>query len=372
MVVDSWQPTFPPYDHRGTATEERAAAVAREVAENAAASGWPDAAPTGSTRVVFADLVSRQELELEFDDADLAVLSAETARRGVHHGAGNPPVDDGEVSPLGMSPQTWSYGIDNRVKKAIGPSYPIRSPLIQAIGTIGDRCTGTLIGRRLVLTAAHCVVASDGSQPTVSFRARRSGSSQPFGNQTSLGFFWDSAWSANNCPVVHTEVCKQHDWALVVLSSNAWASSPNGTPAWMGYGTPTDTYIASNNVLLHDGYPICDSGVPDKPAGCTALTLYGDPQYTNAAGFNYYESPNRAKYFRTGSDISPGQSGGPAYGLWPDVPGLFLQGILVFGEVCRGAACATAVGIDKTHPAGMRGITNFVFGFINNQQVAYP
>lgn len=71
----------------------------------------------------------------------------------------------------------WSFAIDNRNYFGTGSGYANNHPSLRRVGELDPgRCSGALFGRRLILTAAHCVVASNGFWSNKTFAPRRQGS----------------------------------------------------------------------------------------------------------------------------------------------------------------------------------------------------
>jgi hypothetical protein len=217
-------------------------------------------------------------------------------------------------------PRGWSEAIDNRVRTTGTVSTRV-GQVTSAIGT----CSGATIGRRLVRTAAHCVIqhTTGGGSPVASatYNQARSGtfiratdttSRIIYGGQyISKGCGTRTAADQNSGFRANVNGCVLEDWALLILGPNWFSEAPS--TAWF---TPVRTDSSDVGELLDSqGYPGCDDTstsegtMPHDPAGCfnNPNSHYRD----TSARCTHGSFLSGTTTFRSGCDSSPGNSGGP-------------------------------------------------------------
>ncbi len=222
-----------------------------------------------------------------------------------------------------IAPNALSNAHDSRFLLGGTTAWPWRAISQFRYGSGQDSgCTGTLVGPRHLVTAAHCI-NKIGTNNWFNFWVTpgkngegSSTANEPFGRSfiqlnpppgTEAWYFTHSPWRNPN-----TSNPRQWDWGMIVIPDKL-----GNQTGWMGYvARPASQLNVVNH--LNRGYPQCLNNRNDNPAACTAATpnlahLHGDTKNCTIGSYSAQGPDNWNRLITHSCDTSAGHSGSPVY-----------------------------------------------------------
>lgn len=211
----------------------------------------------------------------------------------------------------------WSNGSDQRVLRSDTEAYPLSAISQFQYGSEDSGCTGTLIGPRHLITAAHCINKSGtNTWYTVRVAPGKDGAGtgpaqEPFGASVLRPTSPDALyWTYSQWRDPNQSNRSRWDIGFIVLTDRL-----GDMAKWMEIAPRSSSQIRSYT-NYNRGYPNCNGdGLTrgNRPAGCQVARLYGDPNDCGARYFKNYDSDGWARRYVVKCDASAGHSGSPVY-----------------------------------------------------------
>ncbi len=291
------------------------------------------------------------------------------------------PIIQGDGQGAEADTRGWSNGTDNRIlinNPSIWPYRAISQFRGNGSSTHNSSCSGTLIGPRHIITAAHCM----NEQGTNNwFSPRITPAKNGFGTTLAQEPFGSTRVTTNPAP--GTEVWYwtpwqwrnpdltgwQWDWGMLVIPDRLGDQT-----SWMGYFAASANYL--NNVSKWNrGYPQCNTGRGNSPIGgndqnnCQNGRMYGDVNRCNIGSFSNKGADGWNRRATISCDLSGGHSGSPVY-FWHKLPNNTYVPVVTL--IVSTESCSTNCAANNNFPNGAVRLTPANMGTISWLREVFP
>lgn len=282
------------------------------------------AAAADAEDIVHWDTVSLQsgnEFRVEFPRAVLRAAGERAEKEGLNLGSERVSESIEREGPqVPVPPKSgydllfgWSNADDGRVLRGtydVAQTHDAYEKLVR----IGGGCSGTMVGPKHIVTAAHCIRDYENSAwGSSTARAGRSGSAwrDSVSFNTSNTWYWTPSQfrtlsdGLEDMPFSATP----YDIGVIVTHDRRMGNTV-GWMGWYWWGSDSDF---GNKVRYNRGYPVCGTANNNDPEDCLPHGLYGDTAFCAAGEYSSPDGDGINRRFRFHCDISGGHSGSSLY-----------------------------------------------------------
>ncbi|HJK91373.1 MAG TPA: trypsin-like serine protease [Polyangiaceae bacterium LLY-WYZ-15_(1-7)] len=204
----------------------------------------------------------------------------------------------------------WSNGQDTR---SLRGTYDVAQThrAFRKLVAFGG-CSGTLVGPKHIVTAAHCIRDVDDRRWFgATARAGQSGSAwrDSVSFSTSNTWYWTPSQFRNIADGLDSVPysATPYDIGLIVTHDDRMGN----TVGWMGWYWWASNSEFGDRARYNRGYPSCSRS--NAPAGCQVRGLYGDSRWCASGNYSSTDSDGIERRFRFHCDASGGHSGSSLY-----------------------------------------------------------
>lgn len=227
------------------------------------------------------------------------------ASRGASHPDYQTALQKAKANATGVTAASI-FGQDDRVPvldtTASGVRAVARIVEFDGAGDLISECTGTLLTKHVVLTAAHCLYRDDSYVFGVLVIPGEAATDEPFGIGEAFEMAVPAGWITLQDLQLDRSLPSPHDWGIVIVQSPPWGDELAPYPVVAH--APTDYLNDSDTYLATIGFP------GDKPEGSMWAT-WSDTRVVDQV------------FVHTDMDVVPGQSGSPIYAINGEVEFIF-------------------------------------------------